>query len=130
MKEMVSCLFASRRRHTRWNCDWSSDVCSSDLWVSGTGGGICGPTDDGNLFLAPTGVHKERIQPDDFFVVSPTDGSVVVPDVDTSLRPSECSSIFCTAVRARGARSVMHSHSLSSVLAADLASGGDHIAIE
>src|SRR3989338_3216571 len=24
-------LFSSRRRHTRWNCDWSSDVCSSDL---------------------------------------------------------------------------------------------------
>src|SRR6266568_4272772 len=23
--------FSSRRRHTRWNCDWSSDVCSSDL---------------------------------------------------------------------------------------------------
>src|SRR6267143_3301187 len=24
-------LFSSRSRHTRWNCDWSSDVCSSDL---------------------------------------------------------------------------------------------------
>src|SRR5438309_5461732 len=24
-------FFSSRRRHTRWNCDWSSDVCSSDL---------------------------------------------------------------------------------------------------
>src|SRR5438309_5077250 len=24
-------LFSSRRRHTRWNCDWSSDVYSSDL---------------------------------------------------------------------------------------------------
>src|SRR3989338_836069 len=24
-------FFKSRRRHTRWNCDWSSDVCSSDL---------------------------------------------------------------------------------------------------
>src|SRR5689334_25103484 len=24
-------LFSSRRRHTRWNCDWSSDVCSSAL---------------------------------------------------------------------------------------------------
>src|SRR3989338_9478424 len=24
-------LFSSRRRHMRWNCDWSSDVCSSDL---------------------------------------------------------------------------------------------------
>src|SRR5689334_17655378 len=23
-------FFSSRRRHTRWNCDWSSDVCSSD----------------------------------------------------------------------------------------------------
>src|SRR6516164_8192167 len=22
-------FFSSRRRHTRWNCDWSSDVCSS-----------------------------------------------------------------------------------------------------
>src|SRR6516164_5093805 len=26
-------FFSSRRRHTRWNCDWSSDVCSSDLFV-------------------------------------------------------------------------------------------------
>src|SRR6266481_5568657 len=24
-------FFSSRRRHTRWNCDWSSDMCSSDL---------------------------------------------------------------------------------------------------
>src|SRR3989338_6117367 len=24
-------FFSSRRRNTRWNCDWSSDVCSSDL---------------------------------------------------------------------------------------------------
>src|SRR2546430_6308422 len=23
-------FFASRRRHTRFDCDWSSDVCSSD----------------------------------------------------------------------------------------------------
>src|SRR5689334_24112595 len=28
-------FFSSRRRHTRWNCDWSSDVCSSDLNQSG-----------------------------------------------------------------------------------------------
>src|SRR2546427_9091786 len=24
------CFFASIRRHTRFDCDWSSDVCSSD----------------------------------------------------------------------------------------------------
>src|SRR5207253_10895311 len=27
----VSFFFSSRRRHTRWPRDWSSDVCSSDL---------------------------------------------------------------------------------------------------
>src|SRR5438309_11446842 len=27
-------FFSSRRRHTRWNCDWSSDVCSSDLQMT------------------------------------------------------------------------------------------------
>src|SRR6266481_6842613 len=33
MIEIIGILFffSSRRRHTRWNCDWSSDVCSSDL---------------------------------------------------------------------------------------------------
>src|SRR5260370_38787069 len=25
-------FFSSRRRHTRFKCDWSSDVCSSDLY--------------------------------------------------------------------------------------------------
>src|SRR5712692_455886 len=30
---MVVFFFSSRRRHTRWNCDWSSDVCSSDLSI-------------------------------------------------------------------------------------------------
>src|SRR6267143_3644378 len=30
--EMVDLFFfSSRRRHTSWTCDWSSDVCSSDL---------------------------------------------------------------------------------------------------
>src|SRR5690348_18403292 len=28
---MLFFFFSSRRRHTRWTGDWSSDVCSSDL---------------------------------------------------------------------------------------------------
>src|SRR2546430_15105675 len=28
-------FFSSRRRHTRFDCDWSSDVCSSDLVPAG-----------------------------------------------------------------------------------------------
>src|SRR6266481_3430469 len=31
MNKLLLFFFSSRRRHTRWNCDWSSDVCSSDL---------------------------------------------------------------------------------------------------
>src|SRR5439155_15913724 len=29
--DVVLFFFSSRRRHTRWPRDWSSDVCSSDL---------------------------------------------------------------------------------------------------
>src|SRR5260221_9545506 len=33
MREVLPLVFfSSRRRHTRSLCDWSSDVCSSDLW--------------------------------------------------------------------------------------------------
>src|SRR5689334_23565983 len=41
-------FFSSRRRHTRWNCDWSSDVCSSVLGLLEQAGvvegdrGMCG----------------------------------------------------------------------------------------
>src|SRR2546430_134836 len=31
MIDVLSIVFSSRRRHTRFDCDWSSDVCSSDL---------------------------------------------------------------------------------------------------
>src|SRR2546430_1716093 len=30
VKETYNFFFSSRRRHTRFDCDWSSDVCSSD----------------------------------------------------------------------------------------------------
>src|SRR5438270_13043601 len=43
-------FFSSRRRHTRFDCDWSSDVCSSDL-----SGGSTGRIDPGT-------VHSEGVQ--------------------------------------------------------------------
>src|SRR5205085_7999907 len=33
-------FFSSRRRHTRFDCDWSSDVCSSDLSVRNFARGV------------------------------------------------------------------------------------------
>src|SRR5689334_23747834 len=32
-------FLSSRGRHTCWNCDWSSDVCSSDLVLGPNGAG-------------------------------------------------------------------------------------------
>ena len=100
-------------------------------WVSGTGGGICGPSEDGGLLLAPTAVHKERVRPDEFFTVDPADGHVMRPPERSDLRPSECNPIFCLTHRARGAWSVVHSHALAAVLAGDLAkaAGDDHLEI-
>src|SRR5580765_8538913 len=44
-------FFSSRRRHTRWTGDWSSDVCSSDLPNrDGAGGSITGRFDDPALY--------------------------------------------------------------------------------
>src|SRR2546430_3284156 len=38
LKRLVSFFFSSRRRHTRFDCDWSSDECSSDLAYTPSGG--------------------------------------------------------------------------------------------
>jgi methylthioribulose-1-phosphate dehydratase len=91
-------------------------------WVSGTGGGICGRADADTLWVAPTGVHKELVRPDDFFKIGIADGAVRTgPE---GLSPSECAPIFRAIVSATGAGSVVHSHALSAVLAADLAKQG------
>lgn len=90
-------------------------------WVSGTGGGICAVEAPGRLLLAPTGVHKERVTPDDLFVVDASSGEVLEPPRDASLRPSECGEIFRAIIAARGAGSVVHSHALAAVLACDIA---------
>src|SRR5437870_11368659 len=36
-KSSLCFFFSSRRRHTRWPRDWSSDVCSSDLGLDEVG---------------------------------------------------------------------------------------------
>src|SRR5690348_17713266 len=51
---LCSFFFRSRRRHTIWTGDWSSDVCSSDLGLAHVGalaaGGAhnCATADDAN----------------------------------------------------------------------------------
>src|SRR6266581_421678 len=55
-------FFSSRRRHTRWTGDWSSDVCSSDLraWSARPGSFPGGPA-SGNPG-PPGGASTSRTQ--------------------------------------------------------------------
>src|SRR6266480_5678912 len=47
-------FFSSRRRHTRLTCDWSSDVCSSDLLTLPS---------EGDCAIAGHGDYPEPRQP-------------------------------------------------------------------
>ncbi len=96
-------------------------------WFSGTGGGICATLDTHRVLMAPTGVHKERVIPSDLFVMDPQTGAVVRAPKNQALCPSECGGIFSVIINRRGAGSVLHTHALSAVLAADLAGKADRV---
>ena len=93
-------------------------------WVTGTGGGIS-MKHDGKIYVAPSGVQKERIEPDDMFVLTPQSASACEPyDVTpptsakaASLKPSECTPLFMAAYTMRDAGACIHTHSQNAVLA-------------
>ncbi|HEY8379940.1 MAG TPA: methylthioribulose 1-phosphate dehydratase [Nannocystis sp.] len=94
-------------------------------WVSGTGGGISIRGPEG-IFMAPSGVQKERLRPEDIFLldaaqIDAPDGECAILRGPSGLKVSECRPLFLNAYRLRGAGAVMHSHSLWAVLAARLA---------
>jgi methylthioribulose-1-phosphate dehydratase len=84
-------------------------------WVSGTGGGIC-VRDGDRVLVAPSGVQKERMRPEQMFAIG-LDGAVLSRPDDAALRPSECSALFLKAINLRGAGAVIHSHSIHAVMA-------------
>src|SRR5467141_2994731 len=66
MHSRFSFFFSSIRRHTRFKCDWSSDVCSSDLAgrtlsISPTLSVWCGLDRDGDRARALLAASLERL---------------------------------------------------------------------
>ncbi len=94
------------------------DLCKSfyDLgWCTGTGGGISIRVGE-RIFMAPSGVQKERIAPGDCFVLD-GQGAVLESPNNEGLTLTACAPLFFNAFRQRAAGAVIHSHSLDAVMA-------------
>jgi methylthioribulose-1-phosphate dehydratase len=90
-------------------------------WATGTGGGMSIKLDD-KIYIAPSGVQKERIQPDDLFVQDIDGNDLELPN-DLSLKKSQCTPLFMCAYKARNAGAVIHTHSKFAVMATLLTKG-------
>ena len=64
----------------------------------GTGGGISMKHND-VIFIAPSGVQKERIQPNDMFIMHPTKEVELCHPKNTAYKKSQCTPLFFNAFR-------------------------------
>lgn len=82
-------------------------------WVTGTGGGMSIRQGD-KIYLAPSGVQKERMEPKDLFVMSCKSGEYLCrPE---QFKPSACTPLFLACYRLRGAGACIHTHSQAAVM--------------
>eukprot|EP01013_Petalomonas_cantuscygni_P003856 TRINITY_DN14100_c0_g1_i1.p1 TRINITY_DN14100_c0_g1~~TRINITY_DN14100_c0_g1_i1.p1 ORF type:complete len:417 (-),score=86.63 TRINITY_DN14100_c0_g1_i1:3-1253(-) len=85
-------------------------------WVTGTGGGISIRLND-DIYIAPSGVQKERLRPADMFVCTLSGADVVLPPPARALKKSQCTPLFLCAYTQRKAAAVIHTHSQHAVMA-------------
>ncbi|XP_067928869.1 methylthioribulose-1-phosphate dehydratase-like [Watersipora subatra] len=116
------------------SADWTEDVDPTVLipkllkqfyglgWVTGTGGGIS--IKSGNdIYVAPSGVQKERVEASDLFKISMSGDLIEGPPAKKRLKQSQCTPLFLNAYRLRGAGAVIHTHSKAALLATILYPG-------
>ncbi|CAK9800217.1 Methylthioribulose-1-phosphate dehydratase [Anthophora plagiata] len=84
-------------------------------WVTGTGGGISIKHGD-KIYIAPSGVQKERITSDDMFVQDISGNDIEVPPKEKRLKKSQCTPLFMCAYTRRNAGAVIHTHSKFAVM--------------
>ncbi|KAI8997673.1 methylthioribulose-1-phosphate dehydratase [Pilobolus umbonatus] len=82
-------------------------------WVTGTGGGMSIREGD-NVYIAPSGVQKDRMNAEHLFVLSLKDRSLLRQPV--ALNPSACTPLFYNAYTMRDAGACIHTHSQNAVM--------------
>eukprot|EP00268_Persea_americana_P020416 TRINITY_DN2059_c0_g1_i1.p1 TRINITY_DN2059_c0_g1~~TRINITY_DN2059_c0_g1_i1.p1 ORF type:complete len:522 (-),score=105.34 TRINITY_DN2059_c0_g1_i1:115-1680(-) len=108
-----------------------SDLCRHFYtlgWVSGTGGSITIKVHDESIpksqqliVMSPSGVQKERMAPEDMYILS-SNGSILSapspkPYPNKPPKCTDCASLFMKAYQMRNAGAVIHSHGMESCLA-------------
>ncbi|KAF9312976.1 hypothetical protein BGZ93_003493 [Podila epicladia] len=93
-------------------------------WVTGTGGGIS-IRKDAHVYIAPSGVQKERMKPEDLFVLELADRAVLRKPL--VLKPSACTPLFYNAYTMRNAGACIHTHSQHAVMATLLYPGKEFV---
>lgn len=101
-------------------------------WVTGTGGGISIRDVDGPnpniVYIAPSGIQKERLNPEEMFVAelpgkilrTPNDGGKVHSQdlaKDFKYKPLACTPLFLSCYNMRNAGACIHTHSQNAVMA-------------
>jgi methylthioribulose 1-phosphate dehydratase/enolase-phosphatase E1 len=84
-------------------------------WVTGTGGSISIRSGE-KIFMTPSGVQKERIKPEELFIVDKSGKVLTPPATKPGCGPaklSDCAPLFLHAYNQRDAGAVLHSHGLS-----------------
>ncbi|PKI37645.1 hypothetical protein CRG98_041938, partial [Punica granatum] len=107
-----------------------SDLCRQFYtlgWVSGTGGSITikvhddsVPKPDQLIVMSPSGVQKERMLPEDMYVLS-ANGSILSspspkPYPNKPPKCTDCAPLFMKAYTMHNAGAVIHSHGIESCL--------------
>ncbi|KAG1778263.1 class II aldolase/adducin N-terminal, partial [Suillus placidus] len=103
-----------------------SELCASFYrlgWVTGTGGGTCIRAHD-KVYITPSGVQKERIEPSHIFVLpypqaepSPHTDRISLRRPKLNLKEPACTPLFWNAYTIRNAGSCINAHSQNAAMA-------------
>lgn len=69
-------------------------------WFPGSGGSLTIRESPDRIFIAPSGVQKERIKAEDVFIIDRNAEVIERPPLERNLRPSQCTPLFMVAYNA------------------------------
>ncbi|XP_043688926.1 probable bifunctional methylthioribulose-1-phosphate dehydratase/enolase-phosphatase E1 1 isoform X2 [Telopea speciosissima] len=117
-------------KHVRETREGVAELCRhfyTQGWVSGTGGSITMKVHDDSIpksqqliVMSPSGVQKERMLPEDMYLLSST-GSILCapspkPYPHKPPKCTDCAPLFMKAYEMRNAGAVIHSHGVESCI--------------